>query len=126
MSKNLNVGEFCWNELMTPDTKKAGAFYQDLFGWTSTKHDMGEVTYTMFMQGDRTIGGMLKTPEGKANIPPYWMSYICVADIDSSLNKAKSLGGTVIVPKTKAGDMGSFAVIQDPTGAHIAIWKPSK
>ena len=126
MSKKLNFGEFCWNELMTPDTKKAQAFYQDLFGWTSTKHDMGESTYTMFMQGDKTIGGMLKTPEDNANIPPHWMSYISVADLDATLDKVKKLGGTVIVPKTTAGDMGSFAIIQDPTGAHIAIWKPSQ
>ena len=55
MSQKLNFGEFCWNELMTSDTKKAQAFYQDLFGWTSTKQDMGESTYTMFMQGDKTI-----------------------------------------------------------------------
>ena len=54
------------------------------------------------------------------------MSYISVADLDATLDKVKKLGGTVIVPKTTAGDMGSFAIIQDPTGAHIAIWKPSQ
>ena len=121
----MNVGEFCWNELMTSDTKKAQEFYQDVFGWTSSKLDMGEFTYTLFMQGNKTIGGMLKTPEDKTNIPPHWMSYISVADIDATLEKAKSLNGTVIVPKTIAGEMGSFAIIQDPTGAHIAIWKQS-
>ena len=38
----MNVGEFCWNELMTSDTKKAQEFYQDVFGWTSKKLDMGK------------------------------------------------------------------------------------
>jgi predicted enzyme related to lactoylglutathione lyase len=83
--------------------------------------------YTIkWTEPDKTIGGMLKTPEDKANIPPHWMSYISVADLDATLDKVKKLGGTVIVPKTTAGDMGSFAIIQDPTGAHIAIWKPSQ
>jgi len=27
------------------------------------------------------------------------------------------------MPKTTAGDMGCLAVIQDPTGAHIALWQ---
>lgn len=58
-------GEFCWNELMTPDTKKAKAFYENLFGWTSVEHDMGNDTYTMFMHSEKGIGGMLKTPEDK-------------------------------------------------------------
>ncbi len=40
------------------------------------------------------------------------MSYISVADLDATLDKVKKLGGTVIVPKTTAGDMGSFAIIQ--------------
>jgi predicted enzyme related to lactoylglutathione lyase len=56
---------------------------------------------------------MLKTPEDKANIPPHWMSYISVADIDVTIKKAKSLNGTIIIPKTMAGEMGSFAIIQE-------------
>lgn len=31
MEKHMpKQGEFCWNELMTPDTKKAKVFYQAL------------------------------------------------------------------------------------------------
>lgn len=116
-------GEFCWNELMTPDPKKAQAFYEGLFGWTSTEHDMGGKTYTMFMNGDKGLGGMLQTPEDKANIPPHWMSYISVEDIEKATEKAKSLGGTVMVPKTTVPEMGCFVILQDPTGAHIALWQ---
>ncbi|MBI2707540.1 MAG: VOC family protein [Proteobacteria bacterium] len=118
------VGEFCWNELMTSDTKKAQAFYTALLGWTTQEHDMGDKTYTMFMSGDKGMGGMMQTPKDQANqIPPHWMSYICVADVEKTLEKAKSLGGTVKVPVTNVPGMGRFIIIQDPTGAHIAFWQ---
>ena len=118
-------GEFCWNELMTPDTHKAQEFYTALLGWTTQVHDMGEMKYTIFMSGDKSIGGMLQTPKDKIDqIPPHWMSHICVADLEKTLEKAKELGASIKVPVTDVADMGSFAIITDPTGAHIAFWQP--
>jgi predicted enzyme related to lactoylglutathione lyase len=29
-NKDFDYGEFCWNELMTPDAKKASEFYGSL------------------------------------------------------------------------------------------------
>jgi len=121
-SKPLN-GEFCWNELMTSNPSKAEKFYKELFGWTSTSRDMGGKEYTTFMQGDKSIGGMFQTPKEQADIPPRWVSYINVEDIDKALEKVKSLSGSIIVQKTKAGDIGYFAMIQDPTGAQVALWQ---
>lgn len=129
MSSNAKpqLGEFCWNELMTPDKKKAQAFYTALCGWTAQDHDMGEMTYTMFMSGDKNIGGMMQIPKDKIDqIPPHWMSYICVEDVEKTIEKAKSLGATVKVPVTNVTDMGRFAVIKDPVGAHIAFWQSTK
>ena len=120
------VGTFCWNELMTLDTNKAQSFYGDLFGWTTQTHDMGDMTYTMFMSGDKGLGGMMQIPtDMAAQVPPHWMSYICVDEIEATLAKAVQLGAVVLVPVKAAGDMGRLAVVQDPTGAHIAFWQPS-
>ena len=41
---------FCWNELATRDTARAGEFYTRLFGWDTKVSDMGPMTYTEFMQ----------------------------------------------------------------------------
>lgn len=30
------------------------------------------------------------------------------------------------MPATPVSDFGRFAVIQDPTGAHIALWQSTK
>lgn len=131
--KMVIPGEFCWNELMTSDPEKAKEFYQALFGWTAKTEEMGGMAYTMFMHGNKPVGGMIKTPDGKQvhskkhkkanqSMPAHWMSYVAVANIEASVEKAKALGGMVVVPKTNVNDIGSFAIIQDPTGAHIALW----
>lgn len=124
------VGEFCWNELMTSDTAKAKEFYSGLFGWESTDMDMGEMTYTLFKHKsseEKGLGGMMQIPaEHKGQIPPHWMSYVSVTDVDESLKKAQSLGAKVLVPVTPVSDFGRFAVIQDPQGASIALWQNLK
>lgn len=126
MSNTVKLGEFCWNELMTSDVKQAKEFYSTLLGWKCQDFDMGDKTYTMIKMGDKDIGGMMETPRDKKNIPPHWLSYISVEDIDKIVKKAESLGGKITVPATNVSDFGRFAIIQDPTGAQIAFWQSLK
>ncbi len=119
------AGEFCWNELMTGDVSRAKEFYSELLGWQFKDIDMGDMTYTTFSNGDKDVAGMMATPKGE-NIPPHWMSYICVDDLDEKVQLAQDLGATITVPQTDIKDHGRFAVIVDPTGAHIAFWQTLK
>jgi predicted enzyme related to lactoylglutathione lyase len=117
---------FCWNELATPDPSAAGTFYAALLGWTiqevPTVGPLGPMTYTLFKKGSRPVAGMLKM-EGPMwqGIPPHWMGYIEVADVDISIAKAVELGGKVCVPPTDIPDVGRFAVLTDPVGATVAL-----
>lgn len=125
--KKPQFSEFCWNELMTPNAHKAKEFYTSLFKWESHDIDMGKMTYTMFKTADKDIAGMMQIPHGQEQqIPPHWMSYISVENLDTMVAKAKTLGATITVPATPVGDFGRFAIIQDPTGAHIALWQSLK
>lgn len=127
MSNTKKPGEFCWNELMTTNVQKAKEFYGSLLGWKCTDFDMGDQTYTMVKMGEQDIGGVMAIPKDKqGQIPPHWMSYILVEDLDKTVKNAESLGGKVTVPATNVSDFGRFAVIQDPTGAHIAFWQSLK
>lgn len=122
------IGEFCWNELATPNVKAAKDFYGKVLGWEFTDHDMGDMTYTMIKcGGGKEFGGIWQIPNDKKNeIPPHWMGYILVDNVDSILTKAKNAGATIKMPVTPAGDFGRFAIIVDPTGAHIAFWQSLK
>jgi uncharacterized protein len=124
MSDKPNVGEFCWNELATTNVKAAKDFYGKVFGWEFSDHDMGEMTYTMIKLNNKEFGGIWSIPKDKEKqIPPHWMAYILVENIDASLEKATVQGATIIKPASNAGDFGRFAIITDPTGAHIALWQ---
>lgn len=116
-------GEFCGYEIMTSDPEKAKAFYTTLFGWTIKDHNIGlNAVYTAFMQGDEVLAGVLPISINE-QITSHWRIYINVENLDASVEKAKSLGANIVKPKTFLGDKGCFAIIQDPTGAHVAVWE---
>ncbi|MGH9968740.1 MAG: VOC family protein [Pyrinomonadaceae bacterium] len=120
----VNVpNSFCWNELATKDSAKAGDFYAGLFGWTKNAQDMGPMTYTMFVNGERPAGGMYEPPPEMGDVPPNWLVYFAVDDCDAKAQKATELGGKVCAPPSDIPGIGRFAVITDPQGAAFAIIK---
>ncbi len=112
-------GAMSWNELSTRDAAGAKKFYSDLFGWEFEATDTGYIT---FKNNGRMNGGMLEMDESYGDIPPHWIVYFTVADLDASLKQVEELGGKVHVPKTALGEMpGHFAVVADPTGAVCTL-----
>jgi predicted enzyme related to lactoylglutathione lyase len=109
-------------ELQTTDVAKAKRFYQSLFQWEL--EEAPEMDYTMIKVGSGTGGGMMKNPTPGA--PSQWLAYVLVDDVAAALKKAKSLGAKVCMEETKVGDFGRMGVFTDPTGATLALWKPSK
>jgi predicted enzyme related to lactoylglutathione lyase len=81
--------------------------------------------YTEFsVNGQPSIGMMPMPPQVPAEVPSYWMPYFQVANVDEGAAKAKSLGGTVVVPPSNIPDAGRFSVLNDPQGAMFAIFAP--
>jgi predicted enzyme related to lactoylglutathione lyase len=62
----------------------------------------------------------------KSGAPPHWTSYVSVANLNDSAEKAQQLGGKVIMGPLDVMDVGRMAVVQDPTGAVFALWQPGK
>src|SRR5262245_48248110 len=121
-------GRFVWYELMTTDTGAAKAFYGKVAGWKTQDMPMPGMTYTMLLAGETAMGGLMDLPEAsrKMGVPPNWMGYVAVDDVDASAAQAKRLGGNVNVPPTDIPDVGRFAVISDPQTAVIALFKRSE
>lgn len=121
-----SIGQFCWNELATNDVHQAKEFYSNLLGWEFREIQSDDMTYTLICSGDKQCGGIWQIPkEQKEHIPPHWMAYILVNNVKETLEKAIKHGATEVKGVTQAGDMGSFAIIMDPVGAHIAFWEPN-
>ena len=118
------VGTFCWNELMTRDIVAAKKFYSELIGWNPTDGGMPGMDYTLLKIGDKDAGGMMAMPdEVPKEVPSHWMSYIMVKDVDASAKKTTELGGTVIHGPQDIPTVGRYCVIQDPTGASVALFQ---
>lgn len=123
---NANDGYFVWYELLTKDPKAAIAFYTDFVGWkTQPFAESGD--YTMWVGSQGPLGGVMKLPDEAAKMgsPPHWMANVQVADVDATASLAKKLGGKVYKEPSDIPTVGRFAVIADPQGAAIAIFKPN-
>ncbi len=121
-----SAGSFCWIELHTSDQAAAKTFYTALFGWEPNDMPMGPNDfYTIWrLQGRDAAAGCTQRPEERSHgVPPHWMIYVSVDDVDASVTKAQGLGGTIIAPAFDVMDAGRMAVIQDPTGAVFCLWK---
>jgi uncharacterized protein len=117
------VGRFVWHDLMTSDVEKAQQYYSDLLGWTYKEFDMGPGgVYKMIHAGGTEWGGFMPLDPAQG-IPPHWISYVTVPDVDAATAKAEELGGKTCVPGTDIPSVGRFAVIESPHGAWISPYK---
>lgn len=115
-------GIFGWNELLTPGKAASMEFYSGLFGWSTEDIELPDgKTYTMFKLGERPVGGCYQIDDDAA-MPPAWLSYVNVNDLDAKIAKARELGATMVMERMDL-PVGSFAIIADPQGAVIAFWQ---
>lgn len=120
---STNHGRFCWYDLLTPSPEGATGFYTRVLGWKTEQFQGGP--YTMWATARGPIGGVGELPEAAKAMgaPPHWRAYIEVDDMTSTLERAKALGGMLLVPPTRIPDTGVFAVLSDPQGAVLALYR---
>lgn len=117
------AGRFVWRDLMTSNKDAAAAFYEALFGWTTQQVPMGGAgEYTMLSIGETSFGGM-NTLDASHGMPSHWMDYLTVDDVDAACATVEANGGKIAVPAFDLPNIGRTAVIQDPGGAHIHLFR---
>jgi len=125
MSETSPRGRFVWYDLITTDPGSAADFYTKVAGWgTQTWPGSGPTPYTMWTTHDTPIGGVTELSPDMQGMPPHWIGYVAVPNVDESAKQAESLGGRVITPPMDIPEVGRWAVISDPQGAAIAIFTP--
>ena len=113
-------GAWYWNELWTPDTTKAVAFYERVFGFSHDSMDMGpQGMYYVLRKDGIPRAGVTLSVEPRA--APMWLPYVAVDDCDASAAQAKALGGQVAFGPEDIPNIGRFAIVIDPVGAAVAI-----
>jgi len=117
-------GEFCWHELGTRDIDTARQFYTTLMNWGTSSHDMGEygIYYIFQLEGQDIGAGYTLCGPQFEGIPPHWMPYVWADDVDATTAKVTECGGKIVAPAMDVPNVGRMAFIQDPQGAHLAIF----
>ena len=118
-------GSICWTELATRDAEGARKFYSELLGWKLETSQAAGMNYTEIVVGDKHVGGIYQLTEecGGADAPSRWMTYVAVDDVDASAGRVEELGGKVVMPPMDIPNVGRFCIINDPTGATLALIK---
>lgn len=120
MENKYREGQFVWRELMTSDVDKSRGFYGELLGWTFQDMPMPTGTYTLAKKGEVMVGGMMAIPPGES-MPPAWLTYISVADVDACLKAAGANGGSTTMPAMDVPGVGRFAMMSDATGGVVGL-----
>ena len=116
---------FFWYDVMANDTDAARRFYSDVVGWGAQDSPAPGMPYTVFTVNGQGVAGLLPIPEDAraAGVPPMWMGYIAVDDVDEAANRLEREGGKVHRPPTDVPGIIRFAVVADPQGAGFIIAK---
>ncbi|HEX2776169.1 MAG TPA: VOC family protein [Candidatus Acidoferrales bacterium] len=105
-------------EIGCRDTKKTQDFYSSLFDWKF--EPMGPA---VMIQTGEAVAGHINALGHEPH--HYTIFYVRVDDVQASLDKAKALGGKVLVPPMDI-PTGKFAWMQDPEGNTVGLFKPAK
>jgi hypothetical protein len=117
-------GRFVWHELMTTDTKAAGAFYPKVTAWKTQAWDK-DPSYTLWVSGKGPFGGVRTLPDAARAAGPHWLPYIGTPDVDATVQTAQRLGARVTMGATDIPNTGRMAVLADPQGAAFALFSPA-
>jgi hypothetical protein len=117
------VGEASWHELLTTDAPAAMKFYTEVFGWQpGDTTDMGAMgRYYMFNRPHGMIGGMMNKPPAMASVPPHWMIYFRVDDINAAAERVKANGGNVLNGPMEVPGGDWIVNAMDPQGAAFSL-----
>ena len=122
MSKH-KPGQVSWVDLTVKNAEQVRDFYKEVVGRNSVEVDMGGYSdYNMNLEEGKTVAGICHSRGLNANLPPQWLIYITLSDLEKSVARCRALGGKVVDGPRSMGE-SRLCVIQDPSGAVAALWQ---
>jgi hypothetical protein len=115
------AGAWVWAELWTDDLVAAGKFYDEVIGYERSETDLLGQTYPLFEIDGEPRAGIVEI-EDKA-VDPIWAPYLAVEDVAATVEKAKSLGGRILLEPKPENRGGRVALLADPTGGAFFIYQ---
>ncbi len=118
MSRPIN-----WIDLTVEDAERVRDFYVAVAGWTADPVPMGDYDDFNLCTGDGTpVAGVCHARDENAGLPPQWLIYITVDDLDAAVTACEEHGGSVVRPPVSLAG-GRMCVLADPAGAVAAYFQ---
>ncbi len=121
------VGTIVWMDLTVPDAEALRDFYAEVVGWEpSPVHMSGYTDFAMLPPGVQDpVAGVCHARGENVDLPPQWLMYIVVEDVERSASECTRLGGQIVAgPRPLMG--GLFCAMRDPAGAVCALFEPPR
>ena len=114
-----NSGRVGWVDLTVDKAESLRDFYSAVMGWEAEGLEMGGYDdYVMTPFGsDEPVAGVCHRRGQNADIPPQWIVYFVVEDVETAAQIAVKKGGKLLRPIGEGG----FALVKDPAGAIFAL-----
>ncbi len=118
-----DIGKIGWLDLTVDNAESLSEFYQSVIGWEIEPVSMGDYNDFNMTTAGQPVAGVCHARGGNQGIPPQWIMYVTVADIEQGIAAAGSKGGEII--KTIANQEGraTMAFVRDPAGAVFALYQ---
>lgn len=113
------INDWLWNEIWTEDVPSAITFYQKVGKYHMAEKTFGDIRYRYLQSNGKPRIGVIEKPSPE--IGNTWVAYIRVADVNSTVEKAKALGGQVLMAPQESVRQGTVAVLTDPNGAGFVV-----
>ncbi len=119
------LGVLSWFDLSVPDAEQVRDFYAGVVGWTPAPVPVDDYEdYAMLNAAGDPAAGVCHARGGNANLPPQWLAYVTVVNLETSMERCRELGGEIVDGPRGLGVFGTFCVVKDPAGAFLAIVEP--
>lgn len=119
-------GTINWTDLTIPNAEEVKEFYKTVIGWTEQAIPMkdGDEEYNDFVMlhsENGAAGGICHSKGTNLGIPPQWIPYISVNDIEKRKNLAIEHGGEILKEQLNKDGELYYVIMKDISGAIFAM-----
>lgn len=122
------TGNISWVDLTVENADELRDFYARVVGRVPSGVEMGG--YNDYMMdapaSGKHVSGICHGRGSNAELPPVWLVYITVENLDERTARCVELRGKVLTEVKGFGSQGHYCVIQDPAGAVAALLETAR
>ena len=120
------AGSICWLDLTVSDAASAQDFYRQVLACPVEELRVDQASepyfdYNLIREDGQSAAGLCHARGTHADLPPLWMIYLPVGDLEESVRRVWSGGGKVHQISRRPDGALESAVIQDPVGVWLAL-----